>query len=106
MTSSVVLLLFLNEKPDFCYSRVFFSSFDFGFDLDLRALSQISRSISFSVSKRCPWFDLFFPAFCSSLDSGRASFSVPTFWPASEGRLSYRLRNPLPLARFESKLWF
>jgi hypothetical protein len=76
MTSSVILLLFLNEKSDFCYSRVFFSSFDFGFDLDLRALSQISRSISFSVSKRCPWFDLFFPAFCSSLDSGRASFSV------------------------------
>jgi hypothetical protein len=27
----------------------------------------------------------------------------PVFWPASEGRPSYRLRDPLLLARFESK---
>jgi hypothetical protein len=29
----------------------------------------------------------------------------PAFWPTSEGRPSYRLCDPLLLARFESKLW-
>jgi hypothetical protein len=47
---SVVLLLFLNEKTDFCYSCVLFPSFNFGFDLDLRALAWVSLA----------WFDLHF----------------------------------------------
>jgi hypothetical protein len=35
-------LLFLNKKTDFYYSCVLFPSFDFGFDLDLRALTSVS----------------------------------------------------------------